>query len=116
MPNGTEHVGDPEFQERHFVDTSPWTPPVWEPGHDPYFKPARTYADVSIEEAGGPAGVVTPGLEPGPSEFSHGRGLMVPLELGPGPTQVEEMKAIMRTDSTDPAATHLGRYADWIRE
>lgn len=109
------HEGDPEFGERHWVDTSKWEPSR----HvelDPFFKPARTYADVSIEEAGGPAGVTTPGLEPGPSEFSWGRGLMVPLDKGPGPTQVEEAAAIRRTNPADPTASHEARYVDWIRE
>lgn len=113
----SDHEGDPAFGERQFVDSTKWMPPLYSHLHDPFFKTARTYSDVATEEAAAtPSGVAKANVEPGPSEFSHGRGLMVPLALGPGPTPVEEMKAIMRTNPADPTAVHTDRYADWIRE
>ena len=70
--------GDPAFGERQFVDPGPWQPPRYTGLlHDPFFVEARTYADVAAEEAANsPAGVATPNVEPGVSEFGYGRGLM----------------------------------------
>lgn len=111
------YTGDPDFAERKFTDHGPWLPPTYMVDDDPYFKEALTYSTVSIEEAANtPAGVATPNVEPGGSEFSWGRGLMAPMTKGHVPTQIEEMKAVMRTNSADPGASHLDRYADWIRE
>lgn len=113
----TNHQGDPAFGERKFIDPGPYLPPLHERGRDPHFKDARTYSDVATEEAlSTPSGVATPNVEPGASEFSHGRGLMAPLTQGHEPTQIEIMKAIMRTNPADPGAVHTDRYADWIRE
>jgi len=110
--------GDPAFGERQFVDSGAWQPPRYTGLlHDPFFVEARTYADVAAEEAANsPAGVATPNVEPGVSEFSWGRGLMAPLTQGHAPTQIEEMKAVMRTNPADGGANHLERDADWIRE
>lgn len=109
-----------EYAERHFVDRKPYLPPSHQDPRisgDPFWKATRTYSDVATEEAlATPSGVSKPGVEPGASEFSYGRGLMCPLGLGPGPTAVEEMKAIMRTNPADAEAAHEDRYADWIRE
>jgi hypothetical protein len=113
----TNHRGDPAFGERQFIDPGPYLPPLHERGVDPFFKDARTYSDVATEEAAAtPSGVAKANVEPGASEFSWGRGLMAPLTQGHEPTQVETMKAIQRTNPADPGATHLDRYADWIRE
>lgn len=58
--------------------------------------------------------MTTPASEPGETEFSHGRGLMPPERTGAtrhgagqeewGPTVYEQMKAVQRTDSSDPNA------------
>lgn len=106
-----------EYGERQFVDRRPWEPPQYMVDADPFFIAARTYADVAAEEAlATPAGVATPNVEPGVSEFSYGRGLMAPLSKGHVPTQIEELKAVMRTNPADGGANHLDRYADWTRE
>lgn len=112
---GDKYLGDPDFSERQFTDTHGRPPPLYVT--DAFTKAARTYADQAAEEAA--AAVTVPqvaGREPGATEFSWGRGLMPPLSKTDGPTQVEEMAAIRRTNPADPAASHIDRYADWIRE
>lgn len=111
---GDKYVGDPEFHERHFTDTTGHPPPLYM--EDAFTKQARTLADQSIEDAAKPSTPQRAGTEPGETEFSWGKGLMPPLSKTDGPTQIEEMKAIMRTNPADPGASHLDRYADWIRE
>jgi len=60
--------------------------------------------------------MTTPVTEPvGPSEFSHGRGLMVPIDLA-DPTQSEQLHAVYRTNSADPGDTAEAHYEDWVRE
>lgn len=49
--------------------------------------------------------VLKKGIEPGGSEFSHGKGLMPPLERDYEPREYEQHLASMQTDSTDPNAT-----------
>lgn len=48
--------------------------------------------------------VLKKGVEPGGSEFSHGKGLMPPEERGYEPMEWEQHLASMRTDPTDPSA------------
>ena len=105
--------GDPEFQERQFVDTTGYVPP-WMM-KDAFTIPARTYADETIEEVLADDDIAQTGpggIEPGPSEYSWGRGNANSLSLGPGPTQVEQMKAVMRTNPADPADTMEAHLRD----
>jgi len=105
--------GDPAYQERKFVDTTGYIPP-WMVA-DAFTKPARTYADQTIEEVEDPnyvAAIVPGGVEPGESEFSWGRGNANSLSKGPGPTQVEIMKATMRTNPADPTDTMEAHLRD----
>lgn len=105
--------GDAAFQERRFVDTTGYIPPWMVP--DAFTKPARTYADVTIEEVEDPnyvAAIVPGGVEPRESEFSWGRGNANSLSKGPGPTQVEIMKATMRTNPADPTDTMEAHLRD----
>ena len=112
----SEHAGDPRFGERRFRDSDSWEPSRLQP--DSFLRPAATVADISIAEAerGLGGSISAAGVEPGPSEFSYGRGQMSPISLGPGPTQIEQLKAVQRTDPSDPGAVAEDRYADWIRE
>jgi len=48
--------------------------------------------------------VLKKGVEPGGSEFSHGKGLMPPEERDYVPMEWEQHLASMQTDSTDPSA------------
>jgi hypothetical protein len=115
----TNHEGDPEFQERHFVDPGPWQLP-W-PQPDAFTKPAPTYADATIEEVQAPgyvSGVSTPGQTPRESEFSWGLGNQNSLSKGPGPNSLEVLKAIQRTNPADPKDTAEAHYRDagWVVE
>lgn len=49
-------------------------------------------------------------LEPGESEFSHGRGLMPNVKHGYVPEQHDVLRAERRTDTTDP--TSVASYDD----
>lgn len=105
--------GDPAFQERQFVDSTGYVPP-WMV-KDAFTQGPRTYADVTIEEVEDPnyvAAIVPGGVEPGPSEYSWGRGNANSLSKGPGPTQVEQMKAVMRTNPADPTDTMEAHLRD----
>jgi hypothetical protein len=106
--------GDPEFRERHFVDTTGYIPPEYD--KDAFTKPARTYADETIEEILDPnyvAAIVPPiGAAPGESEFSWGPGNQNSLSKGPGPNPLEILKAQQRTNPADPADTHEAHYLD----
>lgn len=46
-----------------------------------------------------------PGLEPGGTEFSHGKGLMSNTDRGYVPMEYEEHHSLYRMDSLDPGAT-----------
>ena len=52
----------------------------------------------------------------GPSEFSHGRGLMVPRSQKPEPELYEQMLARYRTNPADPSSTDDDGYAEMERE
>lgn len=111
--------GDPAFQERKFVDPTGYIPPWMQV--DAFTQPARTYADITIEEVeaeGYVAAVVKGGLEPGPSEYSWGRGNQNSLSLGPGPNPLEVLKAQQRTNPADPTDTHENHWRDgrWVVE
>jgi hypothetical protein len=80
-----------------------YLPPVPDE-RDPYLRPAFTQADQSVEELDGRRTVSAPGREPGPSEFSHGRGLRPPTSLR-SPSLIDQHHAIMRTNPADPTAT-----------
>lgn len=45
-----------------------------------------------------------PGTEPGGSEFSHGKGLMSPLDRDYIPEGYETLRAYWQVDSVDPEA------------
>ena len=49
--------------------------------------------------------VLKRGVEPGESEYSHGRGLMPPEERGYVPEQIDILRADLRTDTADPGST-----------
>lgn len=116
MPNPYE--GDPRFGERRFVDSPGIAPPWYDTENDPHWMRTPTYADETIAEAESDARapVSVAGLEPRESEMSWGRGLMAPISRGHEPTQIEILKAQQRTNPADPGASHLDRFADWIRE
>ena len=44
------------------------------------------------------------GVEPGESEYSWGRGTMPNVKYGYEPTQIDQLRAERRTDTTDPAS------------
>ena len=116
---GNRHIGDADFRERHYVDPGPYLPPWMQ--RDAFTRPARTYADETIEEVLDPgyvASISVGGLEPGETEFSWGRGNQNSLTKGPGPNAVEEMKAIMRTNPADSNDNHVNHYTDpgWVME
>jgi hypothetical protein len=52
----------------------------------------------------------------GPTEFSHGRGLMVPRSKKPEPRLYEQMLAVYRTNPADPSSTIEDGYAEMERE
>lgn len=80
-----------------------WMPPVADP-RDPFLQPAPTYRDETIRRAAEEQSTVSrPGVEPGPSEFSHGRGMVAPLGLKP-PTDLEVLQEERRTNPADPEA------------
>ena len=111
--------GDPEFQERKFVDTTGYIPPWMQT--DAFTVPARRYADVTVEEvqaADYVSAVGTPGLEPGESEFSWGKGNQNSLSKGPGPNPLEILKAQQRTNPADATDTAEAHYRDrgWVEE
>lgn len=111
--------GDPEFRERKFVDTTGYIP-LWQMP-DAFTQPARTYADQTIEEVEADdyiASIVAGGLEPGPSEYSWGRGNQNSLTLGPGPNPLEILKAQQRTNSANPTDVHENHWRDtgWVVE
>lgn len=94
----------PEYIERKFVDPTPWMPPLYDVEADAFFMPARTRSDETVEEVQDPnytATISIAGQEPGPSEFSHGRGLVAPTELA-DPSLSEELRAVYRTNPADP--------------
>jgi hypothetical protein len=110
---GNRHIGDPAFQERHFVDYGPYRP-AWMQA-DAFTKPARTYADETIEEVLAEdyiAQLVPGGAHPGESEFSWGPGNANSMSKGPGPTDLEVMKAIQRTNPADPNDNHVDHFTD----
>jgi hypothetical protein len=85
---------------------------------DAFTKAARTYADQSIEEVEDPnyvAQIVVGGAEPGPSEYSWGRGNQNSLTLGPGPNPLEILKAQQRTNPADPTDVHENHWRDTER-
>jgi hypothetical protein len=105
--------GDPAFQERKFVDTTPYIPP-WMV-RDAFTKEPRTYADETIEEVESPgyvAAINVPGAVPGESEYSWGAGNANSLSKGPGPTQLEIIKATQRTNPADGADTYEAHLTD----
>ena len=120
MPSPASHEtpqynfeGDKDFQERKFVDTTGYIPPWMQV--DAFTKPARTYADETIEEVEDPdyvAQLAVGGATPHESEFSWGLGNANSLSKGPGPTALEQMKAIMRTNPADPADTMEAHLRD----
>lgn len=117
MTTPEKYEGDPRFAERKFTDTPGRPPPLFEGLlHDPYFKYARTHADDTIAEAesDATAPVSVAGVEPEESEFSYGKGLMAPISRGHEPTQIEQLKAVQRTNPANPAS--VASYDDWIRE
>lgn len=94
----------PEYIERKFVDPTPWMPPLYDVEADAFFMPARTRSDETVEEVQDPdytATISIAGQEPGPSEWSHGRGLVAPTELA-DPSLIEQHLAVMRTNPADP--------------
>lgn len=106
-------TGDPEYQERHFVDTTGYVPPWMQ--KDAFTKPARTYADVTIEEVNAPdyiASVNLPGQPAGETEFSWGLGNANSLSKGPGPNPLEILKATQRTNPADPTDTYEAHLTD----
>lgn len=59
------------------------------------------------------------GVEPsGPSEFSWGRGLQSPPELGAIPSNREKLRALYRNDQNDRNlnAGAVPNYDDYVRE
>lgn len=112
-------AGDPEYAERRFLDSTPYVPPWMQV--DAFTKPARTYADATIEEVQDPnyvAASAVGGAEPGETEFSWGRGNQNSLTKGPGPNPLEVLKAQQRTNPADPADTAEAHYRDpgWVME
>lgn len=53
--------------------------------------------------------------EPGGSEYSWGKGMMVPPTLAP-PELWQELTAVYGTDPSDEGASVEGVYATWTRE
>ena len=105
--------GDPELGERKFVDTTGYVPPWMQ--QDVFTIPARTYADVTIEEVEDPnyvAQIVVGGAEPRESEYSWGRGNQNSLTKGPGPNPLEILKAQQRTNPADPTDRHENHFRD----
>jgi len=106
MPSKDEVQAARAAVGEHIDVTSPYgkrLPPIQDE-RDPNLRPARTYTDVSIEEAAATRNRVTrANVEPGPSEFSHGRGMVAPLDMvDPSPWQV--MANERRTNPADPSA------------
>lgn len=56
-----------------------------------------------------------PGAEPGPTEFSHGKGQMPPLSLH-DPTSVEQHLAMRRVNRHSDDPDYVINYNDVIRE
>src|SRR5215217_3140439 len=116
-PDHGSYVGDPAFQERQWVDSTGYVPP-WMV-KDAFTVPARTYADVTIEEVEDPnyvAQIVPGGATPRASEFSWGLGNQNSLSLGPGPNPLEILKAQQRTNPADPTDNHENHWRDegWV--
>lgn len=85
-----------------------WMPPVMDE-RDAFLQPARTATDESIEVARStPTPVTLVNSEPGPSEFSHGRGMVAPPELEE-PSALWQLKAEQRTNPADPTASPVWR-------
>jgi hypothetical protein len=82
---------------------------------DAFTKPARTYADVTIEEVQDPdyiAAINVPGAIPGETEMSWGPGNANSLSKGPGPNPLEILKAQQRTNPADPTDTYEAHLTD----
>lgn len=70
--------------------------------------------------------VLKRGVEPGESEFSHGKGMMAPTELDYEPNLWDQLVAYRRMDSTDSTSTpdyrvsgnpdHFGAGLPQVRE
>ena len=112
-PDHGSYVGDPAFRERTWVDSTGYSRPIWM--KDAFTIPARTYADVTIDEVNAPdyvAAINLPGQHPGETEMTWGDGNANSLSKGPGPTQLEILKATQRTNPADPTDTYEAHLTD----
>ena len=112
-PDHGAYQGDPDLRQRQWVDSTGYAPP-WMV-KDAFTVPARTYADVTIEEVEDPnyvASISVGGVEPGESEFSWGPGNANSMSKGPGPNPLEVLKAMQRTNPADPSDNHVNHYTD----
>lgn len=56
------------------------------------------------------------GVEPGPSEFSWGRGVQAPMSKGAEPSQYEQLRSIYATNPADPESVADPVEQGFIRE